>query len=480
MRGFFIPYFSEMMHFIALKGWLVYNNHTEKRQNISDNLEMRSVAREQWRSKLGFVLAAAGSAVGLGNIWKFPYVTGHNGGAAFVVIYLVAVLLVGFSVMLAELAIGRATQKNVVGAYRTLQGPRWAGLGFVGLFCGMLILSYYSVIGGWTLKYLWASLTASKEFASEGAAAAYFGHFTTQGWQVFGFQILFLLLTAYVVLRGVSGGLERWCKALMPALLVMLVVLVVRSLSLPGSGKGVEFYLKPDFSKVTGATFLAAVSQAFFSLSIGLGTMLTYGSYLRKDVDLGKSALQICALDTLVALLAGLVIFPAAFAFGVDAGAGPGLSFVTLPALFSRVPFGALWAFVFFALLFVAALTSSISMLEIPVAYLLDKGMKRKNATWLMTVIILLMGVPSALGDSLGWKIFGLDMISAGSFLSDSLLMPFGGFMCCLVAGWLQYQRTRSELEMGTSPWLVRLWSFGVKFVAPLAILAVFIAGLRG
>lgn len=435
--------------------------------------------REQWRSKIGFVLAAAGSAVGLGNIWKFPYVTGQGGGAAFVVLYLISVVMVGFSVMMAEFAMGRWAGQNTVGAYRKLKGQGWGFVGYVGVFCGMLILSYYSVIGGWTIKYLWAAVADSGAFAGEGTAAAYFGAFTHNGFQMLVFQIVFLLITAYVVLRGVAGGLERWCKALMPALLVMLIALVIRSITLPGSGAGVRFYLWPDFSKVTGATLLAAVSQAFFSLSIGLGCMMTYGSYLGKDVDLGKSALQICGLDTLVALLAGLVVFPAAFAFNVDPSQGPGLSFVTLPALFAKVPLGALWAFVFFALLFTAALTSSISMLEIPVAYLTDRGMKRRSATWLMTAVVLLMGVPSAIGDSLGWTVFGKDVISAASFLSDSLLMPFGGFMVCVVAGWLCHKTVQSEVLLGGSPKLVALWSLTVKWVAPLAILVVFIAGLR-
>lgn len=436
--------------------------------------------REQWRSKLGFILAAAGSAVGLGNIWKFPYVTGANGGAAFVVIYLLAVLLVGFVVMVCEFVMGRATQKNIVGAYSQLRGPRWGVFGYLGVFCGMLILSYYSVIGGWTIKYLVVGLSGTARFVTEGSAGDFFVAFTHDGWQVFAYQALFMLLTLVVVLRGVAGGLERWCKALMPALLVLLVVLMVRALTLPGAAKGIDFYLKPDFSKVTGRTVMAALSQAFFSLSIGLGTMMTYGSYLRKDVDLPRSALQICGLDTLVALLAGMVIFPAAFAFGVQPGTGPGLTFITLPSLFAKVPLGAFWAMLFFLLLFVAALTSSISMLEIPVAYLLDKGMSRKGATWLMSAIILAMGVPSAFGDAKGWTIFGKDVISAGSYLSDSLLMPFGGFMVCLVAGWLNRREMEAEaLAGGRSGW-VKFWGFLARYVTPLLILAVFISGLKG
>lgn len=441
---------------------------------------MQGQKREQWASKFGFILAAAGSAVGLGNIWKFPYVTGQNGGAAFVVIYLIAVLIVGFAVMVGEFAMGRLTQKNIVGTYTQLQGRNWGWIGWLGVFCGIVILSYYSVIGGWTIRYLVSALGGVSHFASEGGAGQFFSKFTQNGKEVLLYQGLFMLLTMVVVFRGVASGLERWCKALMPALIVLLIVLVIRSVTLPGAAAGVSFYLKPDFSKVTGTTVMAALSQAFFSLSLGLGTMLTYGSYLRKDVDLPKSALQICALDTFVAVMAGLVVFPAAFAFNVQPGAGPGLSFVTLPVLFAKVPLGQVWAFCFFVLLFLAALTSSISMLEIPVAYLLDRGWSRPKASTLMAIIIFVIGIPSAIGDSLGWSLFGKDIISAGSYLSDSILMPFGGLMICLVAGWFKRGSVLTEAGLGASKALTSFWFFLVRYVAPVAIIAVFLSGLKG
>lgn len=443
--------------------------------------QIQDQEREQWGSKIGYILAAAGSAVGLGNIWKFPYITGQNGGGAFVLIYVALVALIGFSVVLAEIVIGRNAQLNAVGSFQKLKGGAWPIVGWMGVAAGFIILSYYGVIGGWTLKYIGTSFTSLMPAASAGKAGDVFGAFVGNTTAVIGFQCLFMFITTWVVYKGVGEGIERYCKFLMPSLFLLLVVLIFRSCTLDGAEKGLEFYLKPDLSKVTGDTFLAALGQAFFSLSLGMGMHITYGSYLSKDIVIPSSGAQVCVLDTLVAFLAGLVIFPAVFAFGIEPGAGPGLTFITLPSVFAQMPGGMIWSALFFLLLFVAALTSSISLLEVVVAYTIDKGWTRAKAAWTMGIIITLIGVPSAISLTGGLKVAGKDFLDAADFLASNILLPLGGLLIAVFVGWVVSEKAKKEITNdGTHPFpLMGLWMFILKFVAPIAIGYIFISGLK-
>ncbi len=437
--------------------------------------------REHWGSKLGFIMAAAGSAVGLGNIWKFPYLAGQNGGGAFVVIYVCIIFVIGFSVMLAEMAIGRSAQLNAVDAFRKEGGGMWPIVGWMGVVAGFMILSFYSVVGGWTLKYIMWSFTGLMGEAAAGKAGDVFGAFVTNLPQQLLFHTIFMAMTIYVVYKGIGGGIEKYCKIMMPALFVILLILIVRSGTLEGAGKGFEFYLKPDFSKVTGKSFAAALGQVFFSLSLGMGCMLTYGSYVDKKTHLATSAIQVCTIDTSVAFLAGLAIFPAVFAFGVDAGAGPGLTFVTLPSVFAKMPGSSIWSALFFLLLFFAAITSSISLLEVVAAYFIDRGWSRPKASVVMGILIYLLGVPCAMSLKGTPAIAGKSFFDTMDFLSSNVLLPLGGVFIALFVGWFWTAKARREVTSeGTQSFaFMEPWIWVCRIVAPLGILYIFFTGLK-
>lgn len=437
--------------------------------------------REHWGSRIGFILAAAGSAVGLGNIWRFPYVTGQNGGAAFVLVYLAIIFVLGFSVMLAEMAIGRKAQLNAVGSFEKLRGGAWPIVGWMGVAAGFMILSFYAVIGGWTIKYFIWSFGGLMTEAAAGKAGDVFGGFVTNTPQVIMYQAIFMLVTTWVVFRGIGEGIEKYCKILMPALFIILLILIVRSVTLEGAGKGLEFYLKPDFSKITGSSIAAALGQAFFSLSLGMGCMITYGSYVDKQTGLPGAAIQVCFIDTMVAILAGLAIFPAVFAFGVDAGAGPGLTFVTLPSVFAKMAGGTIWSALFFLLLFIAALTSAISLLEVVAAYFIDKGWSRPKAAWIMGFLIFALGIPSAMSLTGAPKIAGKDFLDAMDFISSNVLLPLGGVFIALFVGWIWTADARKEVtnEGTLSFGIMELWIWVCRVIAPAAILYIFITGLK-
>ena len=443
--------------------------------------QIQDKEREQWGSKIGYILAAAGSAVGLGNIWKFPYVTGQNGGGAFVLIYMALVAFIGLSVVLAEIVIGRNAQLNAVGSFQKLKGGAWPIVGWMGVAAGFIILSYYGVIGGWTLKYIGSSFTSLMPQAAAGQAGDVFGAFVGNTTLVIGFQCIFMFITTWVVYKGVGEGIERYCKFLMPSLFLLLIVLIFRSCTLDGAVKGLEFYLKPDLSKVTGDTFLAALGQAFFSLSLGMGMHITYGSYLSKDIVIPSSGAQVCILDTLVAFLAGLVIFPAVFAFGIEPGAGPGLTFITLPSVFAQMPGGMIWSAMFFLLLFVAALTSSISLLEVVTTYMVDKGWSRAKAAWVVGIVITVIGIPSAVSLGGGLKIAGKDFLDVADFMASNILLPLGGLLVAIFVGWVGADMARKEItNSGTHAFALEgLWVFILRFIAPLAIAYIFFSGLK-
>lgn len=432
--------------------------------------------RAQWGSRIGFILAATGSAIGLGNIWRFPYTTGENGGAAFVLVYLLSVILIGIPVLIAELSLGRYTQRNPVGAIKKIVPTgAWKLLGYLGVLTGLVILSYYSVVAGWTLGYI--VLTAQQ-------ATIDFGTFIADPRSEFFYFIVFLALTMLVVLGGVKSGIERWSKILMPLLFLILLGLIVFAISLPGAEAGISFYLNPDFSKITGSTILAALGQAFFSLSLGMGAMITYGSYLSKNNNIASSATAVALSDTLIAVMAGLVIFPTLFAVGMQPAQGPGLVFNVLPQIFNQMPGGQIVGIFFFILLSIAALTSSISLLEVVVAWGVDElKLTRIKATIIFTGVALIIGIPSAMSQGYSQffssiHLFGktgfLDIVD---FLFGSFALTFGGLLLSIFVGWKWGAKKASdEMALGfTSSNLLFLktWQFLIRFVCPVVIFLV-------
>ncbi|MGH7542912.1 MAG: sodium-dependent transporter [Gemmatimonadota bacterium] len=443
--------------------------------------------RDTWGSKLGFILAAAGSAVGLGNIWGFPTLAAANGGGAFLVVYLLAVVLVGAPVMLAELTIGRRTQRNPVGAFRALRpGSPWVAVGGLGVLTGLLILSFYSVVGGWTMAYVVKVATGAIGPGTDTAAV--FAGVAGNPLSSIGWHLAFMALTVLIVVGGVRGGIERWTKVLMPALAGLLILLVLRAVTLSGAGAGLDFYLRPDLSEVTGRTVLAAIGQAFFSLSLGMGAMITYGSYVSKKDDLETSALYVTGFDTSVAFLAGLLIFPTLFHAGMDPGAGgPGMVFVVLASLLGTIPpapwGGILFGVAFFVLLGIAAITSSISLLEVIVAWIVDeRGWPRKKAAWTFGALAFLIGIPSALaGGAVGWLTslpgVGMDFLSFMFTLFGQYALVVGAFFISIFAGWVWGARAAAdEVRSNDGKFsLERTWSFLIRFLCPVAIAALLV-----
>jgi len=391
--------------------------------------------REQWGSKLGFILAASGSAVGLGNIWKYPHMAGENGGGAFTIVYLICILIVGLPIVIAEFVIGRKTQLSPVGAFETI-APKsnWKWVGMLGVASAFVILSFYGVVGGWTLKYTLISLTGGfQQLAGDPeTSGTLFNAFITGTFAPILWQILFMGFTIFVIVQGVKGGIEKWTKIMMPAILVILVILMIRGLTLPNGMQALDFLFKPKFEDLTASSIVLALGHSFFTLSLGMGTMITYGSYLRKDQNLLSSALWIIFLDTLIAMMAGVAIFATVFAMGADPGAGPGLIFVVLPTIFPKIAGGAIWGTLFFFLLFMAALTSAISILEVITAYFIDqKGWGRKKATIIFGSVVTVVGAFCSL--SMGafnlTSFMDMSFFDVLDYLSSKYMLPIGGML---------------------------------------------------
>lgn len=537
--------------------------------------------REHWSSNLGFILASAGSAIGLGNIWKFPYITGENGGGAFVLVYLFCILLIGIPVMLCEFTIGRHTQKNPVGAFEQLKPKScwlahiigaiiltiglalicfesygwavlmiltgglifacgWTLVGIMGVVAGFIILSFYSVVAGWTIAYIWHSITdfwsgdvslfatgeqtfaTFKEFIS-GVKPSSDGVGEIRKLPMFSIccHLLFMLSCMAIVYKGVKEGIERWSKILMPLLFILLVVLILRGLSLPGSVEGIKFYLTPRFDMLSTKTFwtksfLIALGHAFFSLSLGMGVMITYGSYLSKEENIFMSTLSVAGLDTLVAMMAGFAIFPAVFAMGMKPDAGPGLVFVVLPQVFHKMPFGAFWGALFFLLLFVAALTSGISILEVVVSYFIDElKFPRHTAVIFSGIVIAVLGSLCAVSVTDWNNLDGLHKLLVWVFdikkdnffdvldnAASNWMLPLGGLFIAIFTGWIWGTRhALNEIRKGADNFgdvhlisllaglkddpshnsdvhvltLASLWGIFIRFISPLAILIAFL-----
>jgi len=441
--------------------------------------------REHWASRLGFILAAAGSAIGLGNIWKFPYITGENGGGLFVLFYLLCVLLVGLPIMLAEFVIGRSTQSSPVAAFSELAGEQsaWKLVGWFGVISGFIILSYYSVVAGWSLNYLLMSIVDATAGKSPQEISGIFDKLYTSGSLNIFWHFLFMAITVGIVLSGVKEGIERWCRTLMPLLFLILAFLLVYGVFSPNSGfiKAAKFVFAPKIETFTSAGALEALGHAFFTLSLGMGAMLTYGSYLPKNEDVVKSAFIITFLDTMVALLACMVIFPILFGHGMEPQQGPGLVFKAMPIIFSNIPGGMILAILFFALLTFAALSSAISLQEVVSSNFMDrKGWTRKKATLITGTAIFIIGIPSALAGSgsllAQWKdIFGKNFFDTMDYLAPNWLLPMGGFLMAVYVGWIMPRKKLEDEFKSGSKWaaLYPLWLFSIKFIAPLAVLLV-------
>ncbi|MGP1447801.1 MAG: sodium-dependent transporter [Candidatus Limimorpha sp.] len=442
--------------------------------------------REGFGSKIGIIAAAAGSAVGLGNIYRFPCEAGYNGGGAFLLVYLLIVLVLGIPTMLSEFIIGRKAQRNPVGAFRVLAPESaWPLAGFMGVFCAWILLSFYSTVSGWTLEYIIKA--AGNDFQGKELAAIEqdFSDFHNLGWRNVLWQSIFIFLTGFVVFNGVKKGIERYSKILMPLLLLILIILGVKSLSLPNAGEGIRFLFRPDFSKITGKVLISALGQAFFSLSVGMGALITYGSYIKKNDNLATTALSVTLSDTLVAILAGIVIFPAAFSFGIQPTAGIGLVFNTLPMIFNQMQGGYFFCIIFFVLLAIAALTSTISLLEVIVVYVVEElHLSRKLATVLASVATLALGVSATLSltDDTRFIIGGRPLFDGLDFFSSNILLPLGGLLIVVFVGWFMGKKKYFDEITNEGQIKVKMKGvilFIIKYIAPVLIAAIFINCIR-
>lgn len=443
--------------------------------------------RDGFGSSLGALLAMAGSAVGLGNLWRFPYLVGTNGGAAFIIIYLFFVLLLALPIMYAEFIIGRRSQVNVFGAFKVLApGTRWVNMGLLFVLSAVTIISFYSVVGGWTIDYFVKALSFKFDATDAEALGGMFNKAVSSNIEPVAYMLLFMGASAFILLSGVKEGIEKYAKIMMPMLFIIVIFIAVRSVTLPGAGAGLDFLFKPDFSKVTAKTFIDALGQAFFSLSVGCGTVMTYASYVNRKENMIKLSVQTALTDTIFAIIAGIAIMPAVFAFGISPSEGPGLVFVTLPNIFAQLPFGSYLAIIFFFALFIAAITSSISMLEVIVAYLNEEfNLGRKVSIIGSTIFVSLLGVLCALSQGVlsGVKIFGYNIFDAFDKTSSNILLPLGGLCAVIFVGWKMTKRDcTDEITSGGvhkfPAFFINFIYLCIKYLAPVVVAVVLVQGV--
>lgn len=443
---------------------------------------MTHTKRATFGSKIGVILATVGCAVGLGNIWRFPYMLGENGGAAFLLVYISCILFLGIPVMITEFFIGRYSRKNAAGAFKVMApGTKWSVIGYNGVAAAFLILGYYAVVSGWTLEYIVQAFSGSLEGKNATDFADEFTAFSTGVFRPILWTVVFIALTHIIIVSGVKEGIERASKVMMPMLFLILIALCVRSITLPGASEGLTFLFNPDFSKIDSSVVLSAMGQAFFSLSIGMGCLITYASYFGKQTNLQTTALQVTILDTLVAVLAGVMIFPAVFSFGIEPTTGPELVFITLPNVFEQLPFGNIWSFVFFVLLALAALTSTISLHEVSTAYVHEEyHISRKKAAVIVSIGVTILGILSSLSMGLlkSYTLFGLNFFNLLDFVTAKIMLPLGGMMICIFTA----KRVDKLLlkEEVTNHGTIRFYFFNtyaffVKYIAPIAIGLIFL-----
>jgi NSS family neurotransmitter:Na+ symporter len=446
---------------------------------------MNHKKRDGFTSKFGAYTAVVGSAVGLGNIWRFPYMTGENGGGAFLLIYFIFVIIIGIPVVLSEFIIGRRGQGNSYASFVRLSPKSyWYLIGLMGIFAAFIILAFYSAVSGWTLHYIYLSVKDIFSPAVNSSPALIFNEFHRSALMPVVWQLIFMIFTVLIIIGGVRKGIEKSSKILMPLLFIILVVLSVKSVTLPGAMEGLEFLFYPDFSKIDSNVVLSALGQAAFSLSIGMGALITYGSYIRKDTNLFNTALSVSITDMAIAILAGEAIFPALFSFGLSPEQGPGLVFIVLPEVFQQMIGGKFFALLFFILLAIAALTSAISLLEVIVAYFSEEfKMKRRNATIIAAALASVLGVFASLsfGPLRNVNLFDRTIFDNCDFLSTNVLLPLGALCIVIFLGWFyEVEQTKDEItNQGTiKMWFFPVFIFIIRFVAPVAIFLVFLKGL--
>lgn len=442
--------------------------------------------REQWGSRLGFILACLGSAVGLGNIWRFSTTAGENGGGAFLIVYLAVIFLIGIPIVMAEFTIGRKTQSDAIGSFQKLApGTPWVLSGIMGVASAFIILSFYGVIAGWVMKYVLGYLTGALTSVPDNDYTGYFVNFITSPVEPLIWQFIFMVLTVATVYVGVKQGIEKMNKILMPSLGILLIILAIYSLTLGGAKEGLNFLFNPDWSALTDpGVYIAALGQAFFSLSLGMGALITYGSYLKKDDKLPGAALSLGILDTAFALIAGIMIFPAVFAFGLDPAGGAGLLFMTLPNVFGQMTGGTIVGLAFFLLVLAAALTSAVSLLEVAVAYFMRKfEWTRQKTALLIGGIIFLLGVPSSLSQgamsiALPIGFLGDNFLDQMDYITANIFLPLGGLIIALFMGW-GWKKTDAlrDSDFGEST-IGIVWIWLLRIVAPIAVLLIFLNGL--
>ena len=447
---------------------------------------MKEQERATFGTKLGIILATAGSAVGLGNVWRFPYMTGENGGAVFILIYIGCVLVLGIPCMMSEFIIGRRAQANTARAYSAISGGSlWKFVGYLGVLTGFLITGYYAVVSGWCLEYIYGAITGTLK-GDSNYVQQHFLEFSQNPWKPVIWMILFFIITHWVIVRGVQRGIEKASKLLMPTLFVLLLVIVVGSCTLPNAQAGIEYLLRPDFSKLSGNVFLGALGQAFYSLSIAMGCLCTYASYFSRETNLMRSAVQISIIDCLVAILSGLMIFPAAFSVGVSPDSGPALVFITLPNVFnqafSAVPLlGSAIALLFYALLSLAALTSLMSLHEVSTAFFHEElKISRKRGALIVTVSCAIIGTfcSLSLGGYDGLQVAGQSLFDLFDFVTGQIFLPIGGFLTCLLLGWVVPSHViKDEYTNGGSmkTRVFGIYLFAIRFVCPVGILLIFL-----
>ena len=443
--------------------------------------------REQWSSHTGFILAAIGGAVGLGNIWKFPYIAGSSGGGAFVIVYLFVVALVAIPILMAELMLGRSGRQSpptamLINAEKENRSRWWSGVGWIGAAAGFLILSFYSVVGGWVLDYVFVSVTGGFSGIEPAGAQTRFGSVLSNPLRMMLSFTLFLGITGIIISAGLRNGIERATGILMPALFLMLLVLIAYSAVKGDMAAGFSFLFTVDFGKINPSIMLSAVGHAFFSVGVSMGLMMAYGAYLPQDVSIPKTAVVIAGADTLVAIMAGLVIFPLVFANGLAPGEGPGLIFVTLPIAFGNMPAGSLFGAVFFLLLLFAAITSSIAIMEPAVAWVEEqRGLNRKTSAAIVTSCIWLLGIGSVLSFNI-WAevkpVAGKTIFDLVDYLTANLMMPIGGMLIAIFAGWYMRRSTLADELQISSSWLFQTWRFLIRTVVPLAIAGILVTNL--
>lgn len=445
--------------------------------------------RDSFGSRFGAIVAMAGSAVGLGNLWRFPYLVGENGGAAFIIVYILLSFLICLPIFVSEFVIGRRSQKNAYAAFRDLSGgSEWRWVGLFTVIVPLIVLSYYSVIGGWSVEYLLKSLTFSFSDASRSTMNTMFTDFVSSTWAPLATHTVFLLFTTLIVIVGIKDGIEKFSKVMMPLLFIIVVAIAIYSLMLPGASAGVDYLFRPDFSKIDAKACASALGQAFFSLSLGFGTIMTYASYVSKGDNIMTQSAATAISDLMFALIAGVAIMPAVFAFGIDPQAGPGLVFETLPYIFGQMPAGGLIAILFFAALLVAALTSSISMLEVAVAYLVEE--KKFSRVWACITLFVICWIVGALcslsfGPLSHIRINGGNLFDFFDSLSSNVLMTLGSLFTVLFVGW-RLKRTDIYDEFtngGTLSTNVRIFGvlwFLIRYICPLAIISIFLVGIFG